>query len=539
MASPLRRQGESRSGESGGDGPTPASSSLTASLFRSKKRGKSKKQASNGELTTTTEQFQELWEASDDRRALQTKLCRMEVAIVQLNQNQTATQTKLEIVHQATISLIRATVSTAILLFVLLVYTLLVVAPTLHNRDTTRMDKPWFLSSAFIFTAVVFIVFVVKFSSLFAVFLTLDSMVDKDDDDDDDDIMSVSSASLSTPDLSDEGGRQDMAISRPRMGAMRRRSTVLLEPLLSASNSGKTGEHATVTSCQIQQRQSADLPPPREWPHRPVLLCVNTPTDESLAVDPAYGQGACPIGKPFWFSSDLFEGYCLVRIKNVANSDNRENDKAYFDGRRRLFQTIVQGRFKEALPVNTVLTGHEFVKPLKSLPHQWILKAATNLISKLAPGSDIRVAGKRPRMLAPLAGTSQVVRVDEMGREPDIASIDGVKEDCSLMGGKFAKSSVSSSSRKSYLANPNKASQYTFDTDRIHTFDFYQNLLNVQTYKLDLGIANISMSPILNDQPIQCLAKTTDGRYLWSFQIWHESLLPRKRKLDAYKNKNQ
>lgn len=212
---------------------------------------------------------------------------------------------------------------------------------------------------------------------------------------------------------------------------------------------------------------------------------------------------------------------------------------AYFDGRRRLFQTIVQGRFKESLPVSSVLTGHEFVKPLKNLPHQWILKAATNLIGKLAPGSEIRVHGDHPTMLAPLAGTSQAVRADEPGSEPDIATEEGVEENCTLLGGKFSDGNVTVSSRKTHLANSQKASQYTFDTDTVYTFDFYQNLLNVNTYSLDLGIASISMSPILNGQPIQCLAKTTDGRYIWNFQIWHESLLPRDSNRDSSEKKTQ
>jgi Protein of unknown function (DUF1769) len=509
-------------------GSSKMTKSLTASLFGSKKNKNQRTSGNCDSSTLTPEQFQELWETSEEWHALQTKLHRMELAISKLNQNQIATQTKLEIVHQATISLIRAAISTASLLFLLLVYTLWVVIPTLHTDKQIPMFSGMFISSA-----VIFIMFVFKFSKLFSVFLTLDNMVDEYEDDEDD--MSISSATVSISNLSLASRGQDLLPVGVSREVMRRRSTVLLEPLLRE----KTSQRSNLSSRLIQQRQSADLPPPREWPHRPVLLCVNTPTDESLCVDAVYGQGPCPIGKPFWFSSDLFEGHCLVRIKNVKNSDDPDSDMAYFDGRRRLFQTIVQGRFKEALPVNTVLTGHEFVKPLKNLPHQWILKAATNLIGKLAPGSDIRVAGSRPTMLAPLAGTSQVVRVDEIGKEPDIASIEGVEEDCTLMGGKFAKSSVSSSARKSYLANPKKASRYTFDVDRVYTFDFYQNLLNVETYKLDLGIASISMCPILNGQPIQCLAKTTDGRYLWSFQIWHESLLPRRKKVDAYKNKKE
>ena len=54
---------------------------------------------------------------------------------------------------------------------------------------------------------------------------------------------------------------------------------------------------------------------------------------------------------------------------------------------------------------------------------------------------------------------------------------------------------------------------------------FYQSLLNCANYTLDLGVAKICMGPVLNGQPIQFLCKTTDGRYLRSFQIWHKDLL--------------
>jgi hypothetical protein len=278
----------------------------------------------------------------------------------------------------------------------------------------------------------------------------------------------------------------------------------------------------------INQRQPDDLPPPSSWPHRPVLLCVNTPVDSSLRVEPSYGEGNLPIGKPFFFESDLFVGYCLVRIKGVSNSDDPESDRDYFDGRRRIFQTVVQGRFKEPLSVDSVLTGHEFVKPMQNLPHPWILRTATNLIGKLAPGANIQVLGDQPKMLAPLAGTSQAVRADEPGNEPNLASEDGIEEDCTLLGGRFASGKpISPSRRKAHLSDPTRASKYTYDTETVYTFDFYQNLLNVNSYKLELGIANISLCPTLNCQPIQCLCKTTDGRYLWSFQIWHEDLLPK------------
>jgi hypothetical protein len=429
----------------------------------------------------------------DEWHSLNIKWKRMEASIVKLSEAQTATQTKLEIIHQASISLIQAMVSTALLLILLLVYTLLVIVPSLHQSNEIMVGTCAMLAVVLIGT------FVFQGSQLHSIWNSLDTFIN-------------------VPSL-----------RHRRLGWAKYRSSVVMRESMFQRPSQLLMSTKSLTqndSTRIQQRQAADLPDLSEWPHRPVMACVNTPVSSSLVVEQPYGNGPCPLGKPFRFSSDLFEGTCLIRLKNIPNSDDVDGDNAYFSGRRRLFQMIVQGRFKESLSLNEVLTGHEFVKPLQNLPHPWILKAATNLIGKLSPGANIQVLGNQPTMLAPLAATSQVVRGDAPGNEPDIASEDDIQEDCSSMGGKFASGKVGAAGRKSHLANPTRAQQYSFDTETIYTFDFYQSLLNVATYSLELGVANVGMVPILNGQPIQCLSKTIDGRYLWSFQIWHEDLLP-------------
>jgi len=175
----------------------------------------------------------------------------------------------------------------------------------------------------------------------------------------------------------------------------------------SSKRLGIVREASTVLS-----REACSLPEVETWSHSPLLICVNTPVSMSLKV-PHYGQDSCPLGKPFKFSSDLFEGTCLIRIKD-SNSDNVERDSEYFSGRKRIFQSVVQGRFKEdGLRVSDVLTGHEFARPLKNLPHPWILKTASNFIERVAPGSSVVVHTDQPYVKAILAGTSQAVRGGE------------------------------------------------------------------------------------------------------------------------------
>ena len=162
-------------------------------------------------------------------------------------------------------------------------------------------------------------------------------------------------------------------------------------------------------SSVVLARESYSLPDVETWTHRPLLICVNTPVSINLKV-PHYGLGPCPLGKPFKFSSDLFEGTCLIRIKD-SNSDDTYSDSEYFAGRKRIFQSVVQGRFKEdGLRVSDVLTGHEFSRPLQNLPHPWVLKTASNFIGRVAPGSNVVVHTDQPFVEAILAGTSQAVR---------------------------------------------------------------------------------------------------------------------------------
>ena len=108
-----------------------------------------------------------------------------------------------------------------------------------------------------------------------------------------------------------------------------------------------------------------------------------------------------------------------------------------------------------------------------------------------------------------------------------------IDEDASLFGGIFEGGHVTPARRKRHLASPDRAEKYSFDSESVYTFDFYQNILDTATYSLDLGFTKLGMTKVLDGQPIQILAKHSDGRSIWNFQVWHKNLLPKEKQKRA------
>ena len=227
-------------------------------------------------------------------------------------------------------------------------------------------------------------------------------------------------------------------------------------------------------------------------------------------------------------SSDVFEGTMLVRLKG-SNSHNPDGDEKYFSGRKRICQIRIQGRFKEEnVQVSDVMFVQEFVRPLKNLPNRFIVKLICKLASRLATGFKMLIHDDKPSEIeAVCMSTAQTVSADEQGKEPNIFSRD-ITENCSRLGGLFsANGNVSSKERRRIFSDPNKCQNYTFDTNTVYTFDVFDDKISAIDCGLDLGITTISLEPILDGQPLQISCKLKDGRYLFSYQIWHEMLLPK------------
>ncbi|KAL7489161.1 hypothetical protein ACHAW6_014766 [Cyclotella cf. meneghiniana] len=442
---------------------------------------------------------------SDKMHDMQSKLDGLDHVLEETVKELNATNGQLELMHQKVCTLVSQQLSLLSAVFLLFVYVILEAAPS-YISNNNGFSQPSILAALLMMLlGRCSFIFINARSLLDYTKIVPDAVTDEE-----------STSGESTPSSIVKTGTKTPSFTK----AVSERFGIVVSK--KSSRSLVAAREKSI----ILMRESYSLPDIETWPHRPLLICVNTPVSINIKV-PIYGLGPCPLGKPFEFSSGLFEGSCLIRIKE-SKSDDVHGDTEYFSGRKRIFQCVVQGRFKEdGLRVSDVLTGHEFRRPLKNLPHPWILRTASNFIGRVAPGSNVVVHTDQPMVEAILAGTSQAVRGDEPGNEPSILSRD-IEEDCTVFGGVFAKGGdkgISVARRKRIFSNPEKARRYKFDTETTYTFEFYQNLFDANTYSLDLGFAKIGCSKVLDGQPIQWLGKLRDGRYLWSFQIWHEKLL--------------
>lgn len=266
-------------------------------------------------------------------------------------------------------------------------------------------------------------------------------------------------------------------------------------------------------------RLAANLPDVDTWPHRPVFLQAGKDTHPigRSEVEPL------PIGQPFEFETPLFRGRILVRLRNATRSDDDPvAHDAYFSGRKRLKQIVVQGRFKEPMPVSDVYFGDVYERPLRPAPPPSTARFIKASMSRLVPGLIMDLASEKPKVLTLYAGCAHTLSVDRPGHEPSITDID-LPENTELLLSKGAVASAEG--RKNLLSKPKHASKYTYDTEHVYTFHNFDDIVDMGQMTMRIPIlGKIDMAKILNGQPLAISAVTSDGRFVFNFRVWHERL---------------
>jgi len=128
---------------------------------------------------------------------------------------------------------------------------------------------------------------------------------------------------------------------------------------------------------------------PEKWEHAPVFVKAGNGTTVNNNTN---NDKPIPLGVPFEFESSLFKGKILLRFRN-AKSDDSSSHSAYFDGRKRLMQTVIQGRFKRKVKMSELYVGSMFTKPLLGVPPPMLTSIMDAVIRRIAPVSCVLYRG--------------------------------------------------------------------------------------------------------------------------------------------------
>ena len=316
-----------------------------------------------------------------------------------------------------------------------------------------------------------------------------------------------------------------------------------------------------------------------QWPQRPLLMRpspesgmvirgVRHSSSDGYLTAPPGGCDALPINNGtelpgrclvIDFESEIFVGTAMLRIKKCPPSidgDYGTSSGSYFDGKKRTFQGVVRGRFTAEIPMGETVTGQLFNRPAGILPPRLVVKGAIGVISRLAPQLQARLDGDFPRFLSPLVSTAQSVMAGCVGEgqesradetlemslaEPQPSDPASLLND--LAAGDFVSLPSDSDSVAARIKTRKRAFDKlhadqrtgpTFDAGKEYTFEFFQHLILFDEFALGFPrpVGKAAIAPMLNGQPLKFMAahqRTGDGegnefRWLWSFDIWHESL---------------
>lgn len=267
-----------------------------------------------------------------------------------------------------------------------------------------------------------------------------------------------------------------------------------------------------------------------EWPHHPVYFCSHP---EVQTKDYKPGE-PLPLGAPVEFETDLFKGRIFVRLRPIeSHPDDLKHHAMYFEGKKRFWQLIVQGQFKEELRMSDIKFGDFYEKPLRNLPRGILMKIMQRFIEAISPGVIMDVASDKPKVLNAF-GSAQIMRIDLPGNEPEITGVIGnVQEDTSLILGPEFASPKSTQKRRKYLSHPKNAIKYRVSPEHVYTMELYDHTTNFGTYHQHaLGNIKLDMVHSMNGQSLAFCQFTQDERLIWKFPLWHERLMDDIKKME-------
>ncbi|WIA11789.1 hypothetical protein OEZ85_011882 [Tetradesmus obliquus] len=224
---------------------------------------------------------------------------------------------------------------------------------------------------------------------------------------------------------------------------------------------------------------------------------------------------------PMTINTSMFEGTLEVHLKGLPTSQKR-----VFEGKKRFFQIMCQGRFKRAVDADGLCMGQEFVKAGNVPPWvgEMVLTAAAKVFSS---STQVDIYAKLPYFMNPVLAACQMVNVALPGSEPSLTE---ATEDMRLFAPELADKTgapLSPEKRRKWCDVPKHLAGKQFSTEHVYTFHIWQHLIDFSTYKLSVGgFVNLDLTHALNCQPLQLTCKDTHAdEYMFSMLVWHERLL--------------
>lgn len=256
-------------------------------------------------------------------------------------------------------------------------------------------------------------------------------------------------------------------------------------------------------------------------PSSPVLVAANPqlPYQHILSGDP----NRLPVnnGSPIEFESPMFSGRACVWIRGLPGAPD-----ALFAGRRRRTLVTVQGRFRQAVPLDDLMTGQEFAR-VEHLPPKWLVEGVLLKVARaLTPSSQVGPLSA-PHMLMPVIAGCSEMTVSRAGEEPHPA--EAPREDLRLWDADLATadgSPLPASQRKAHFSRPENRADRWFSTDLVYTFYFYQHVVDVSKYELHV-LHRFNLCRYLSGQPLQLMMRRRSGEFLYCLHMWHSRLLPK------------
>jgi hypothetical protein len=200
------------------------------------------------------------------------------------------------------------------------------------------------------------------------------------------------------------------------------------------------------------------------WPHRPVLVRV-PPHSEITCTDGA--DANCvrvnDASDVCSFTSDLFTGKAMIRVRDVGGDGGSSGGStAYFDGKKRLLQTCIQGRFSRRVRFDELVGGQVFARPFVNVP--WYVRGFLSAIKLVVPSLKANVLGDKPCLTSPLIALCNELAAHRPGDEPDVTA-PVLIEDTRLLGGVFSAETVTAAKRKKMFGKQKNLEAFYFEPD--------------------------------------------------------------------------